>query len=106
VTNTPTITPTQGPDIFHVAQNAFNPPAGSVSIYINTPTLGDYKMKIYNSAGEFINDLGLGTPTAGTSHSFSWNGTDAAGGPCASGVYIIYYRNLFGAHMAKVILLR
>jgi len=35
-----------------------------------------------------------------------WNGTDTAGTPCASGVYIIYYRELLGVHVAKIVLLR
>jgi hypothetical protein len=105
ITFTPTETSTPGPDVFYISKNVFTP-GQPVSIYISYPEPGNYEMKIYNSAGEFINDLGLGTPPNGTSHSYSWNGTGAVGQACASGVYIIYYVEPYKVREAKIILLR
>jgi len=105
ITFTPTNTSTPGPDVFYISKNVFSP-GQPVSIYISYPEVGHYEMKIYNSAGEFINDLGPGTPPNGTSHSYLWNGTGAVGQACASGVYIIYYVEPYKVHEAKIILLR
>jgi len=82
------------------------PSSGPVSIYINMSNPGNYVMKIYNSAGEFINDLYPGTPPTGQSHYFLWDGLDKVGSPCASGIYIIYYVEPLKAREAKILLLR
>jgi hypothetical protein len=106
ITASPTETPTPGPDVFYISKNAISPSSGPVSIYISYPEAGHYEMKIYNSAGEFINNLGLGSPTGGTAHSYIWRGQNQAGQNCASGIYIIYYVEPNRVREAKIILLR
>ena len=105
ITNTPTITSTPAPEVFYVSKNVITPSSGPVSIYVSYPNPGNYVMKIYNSAGEFIKNLS-GNPVAGDTHSFSWDGTDTVGSPCASGLYIIYYLEPLHVHEARIVLLR
>lgn len=91
ITFTPTPPPAQA-DIFFISQNLMNPALGPVSIYVAyTLYPGEYSLKVYNSAGEFIKDI---APTqqlnAPVFKSYTWDGTNRYGNPCASGVYLIY----------------
>ena len=82
------------------------PASGPVSIYVSYQEPGVYGLKIYNSAGEFIDDLDPGTNPTGLSHSFSWDGSNYLKQKCASGIYIIYYLQPRKVSEAKILLLR
>jgi hypothetical protein len=104
---TPTITDTPDPGSrFFVSKNILDPGSGPVSIYASSPTAGPCSVRIFNSAGEFIKDLGEGTPPTGPLHSFSWNGTNSNQQPCASGLYVIYCLRPGATNEAKILLLR
>jgi len=103
---TPTITFTPGPEVFYISKNVISPTSGPVSIYSSYSDSGRHEMKIYNSAGEFIVDLGAGTPPGGVFHSYQWNGKNLLGQDCASGLYIIYDLEPSRIREAKIILLR
>jgi hypothetical protein len=107
VTLSPTITNTPGPLVFYISKNVITSPASPVSIYVSYQIPGNYGMKIYNSAGEFIVDLAHSNydPTQ-LSHSFSWDGTNYLGQKCASGIYLIYYLQPRQVSEAKILLLR
>ena len=106
ITFTPTITDTPGPEAFYISKNVITSGSGPVSIYVSYPIAGQHALKIYNSAGEFIVDLGARNPSDGTSHSYLWNGQNYLNQNCASGVYIIYEVEPAKVREAKVVLLR
>lgn len=103
---TPTITFTPVPSTFFISENVITPTSGPVSIYVSFPEAGKYEMKIYNSNGEFIKDLGQGVSSGVNSYSFSWAGTNYLNQPCASGIYIIYFLQPLGVKEAKILLIR
>ena len=111
ITNTPTITTTPNPtpvpeDIFYVNQNLFNSSNGSVSIYVAYNSYpGDYRLWIYNSAGELIKKMDTQQLSAPISKSYLWDGTNTLGNKCASGVYILYLIEPFSRKTKRVLLI-
>lgn len=106
--NTCTFTPTPvNEDIFYVDKNLFKPVNGqAVSIYIGNSTSGEYALRVYNSAGELVRVLGDQYLTSLVSQSYSWDGKNSSGTPCASGVYVLYLVEPFGEKMRRVLLVR
>lgn len=66
--------------------NPFNP---STTISFDLPERADVHLSVYDAMGRRVSTLASGSFDAGT-HDVSWNGTDAAGAPVASGIY--FYR--------------
>jgi hypothetical protein len=107
ITNTPTITPTPGPETFYISLNKIDSASGPVSIYMSYPTIGVHGLKIYNSAGEFIDNLtDQGTDPNGVAHSYLWDGTNYLHQKCAGGIYIIYAVEPLRIRESKILLLR
>ena len=107
ITNTPTITPTPGPETFYISLNTITSASGPVSVYMSYPRTGVHGLKIYNSAGEFINNLNDdGTDPNGVAHAYLWDGTNYLHQKCASGIYIIYAIEPLRIREAKILLLR
>jgi hypothetical protein len=107
-TSTPTITPTPPPsvDIFYVARNSFIASEG-VSINVQYSQFpGNYDLKIYNTAGEFIKSLDTDYITQPVNRNYTWDGTNKYGNHCASGVYILYLIEPFDRKLKRVILIK
>jgi hypothetical protein len=79
--------PGQAPAPAILAQNWPNPFNPSTSISFELLTAGPARLDVYDLRGRLVTtllDKELGTGT----HSLDWDGTDAAGAPVASGVYL------------------
>lgn len=63
-------------------------------------------VRVYNSAGEFVKDLGEGSPPSGQVRSYFWDGRNTSGGNCASGIYVLYALRPERTDEAKILLLR
>jgi len=94
------ILPTQ----FALQQNIPNPFNPSTSLAIDFPQASDYKLTIYNIAGQTVRTFS-GNTEAGTL-SITWDGRDARGGAVATGVY--FYSVEAGAFkdVKKMVLLK
>ncbi len=73
------------PTQFALKQNFPNPFNPSTSMAIDFPTASDYKLTIYNVAGQIVRAFS-GHSEAG-SVTMTWDGRDAGGGQVATGVY-------------------
>lgn len=111
-TCTPTSTPTATStlvmaDSFYINKNAFTPSQGPVSIFVAyTEYPGPFSLLIYNTAGEHVKTLfsqQLGGPV---NQWYSWDGTNTAGGHCASGVYLFYLTEPYSRKVKRVLLIR
>ena len=67
---------------------------------------GDLSLDIYNSAGEHIKTLISQSEPGSYSQGVLWDGTNKYGDPCASGVYLIIYREPFAVKTKRVLLVR
>jgi hypothetical protein len=115
-TATPTITPTPPPalpDVFYIDHNVFSPANGSLIVQVDCAVFpGNYSLKIYNTAGEFIQDLSKAAnnpPYLNTQlppQTYYWDGTNYAGNKCASGVYFFHLVEPTGDKTKRVILVR
>src|SRR6185436_11493304 len=90
-------------DTFNISKNLFMPAQESLTIKTTfTCYPGQYSMKIYNSAGEFIRTLDSQYITGPFASSFPpWDGKNASGEDVASGVYIINLNEPFSRKVAK-----
>ena len=103
-TCTPTPTPVEE---FNVSLNVLRPSQGGVTIMVASAVFpGELSLMIYNSAGEHIKTLLSETLTNSILQTVVWDGTNKYGAPCASGVYLIYYREPFAVQMKKILLVR
>jgi M6 family metalloprotease-like protein len=88
-----------------LAQNSPNPfnPTTSISFYL--PKRTKVRMEVYDIAGRLVTRLASGIFEAGP-HRVEWNGTNAAGTPVGSGIYL--YRMIAGKQMMsrKMMLLK
>jgi hypothetical protein len=73
------------PTQFALQQNFPNPFNPSTSLAIDFPTASDYKLTIYNIAGQTVRTF-AGNTEAGTL-TLTWDGHDARGSQVATGVY-------------------
>ncbi len=79
------------PRQFALLQNAPNPFNPSTQIAFDLPNDEAVSLEIFNLAGRHVATLVNRRYTAGR-HTISWNGTDDAGRPVASGVYAYWLR--------------
>ncbi len=75
------------PSSFELRQNYPNPFNPSTTIELQVFEAGPVELTIYDILGRRITTLAEGVLSTGT-YSFIWNGTDAAGSPVASGLYL------------------
>jgi len=106
-TCTPSPTPASV-DIFTLDRNLFNPAVDKVVSmdvgYSSYP--GNYSLRIYNTAGEHIQTL-VSRRVNGPIHDhWTWDGTNKAGDPCASGVYVIYLVEPYSKKVKRLLLIR
>lgn len=90
---------------YALAQNYPNPFNPSTTIRYSLKKRSDVALEIYNMLGQRVKTLAAGEQVTGT-YSVLWDGTNNAGAPVASGVYI--YRLRAGDFVAsrKLMLLR
>jgi hypothetical protein len=109
-TFTPTHTPTATlvfRDEFHVSENAFRPSAGPVSLFVAyTRYPGEFSLEVYNSVGEKVYRIAAEPLTAPLFRSYSWDGRNQYGEPCASGIYLLVLTEPFDRKIRKVLLIR
>lgn len=73
------------PTNFELSQNFPNPFNPSTTIRFSLPTASDWQLSIYNVSGQLVRQFS-GSNEAGFV-DVTWNATDRAGSPVASGVY-------------------
>jgi len=81
------VAPTGHPPAFSLAQNVPNPFNPSTTIRFDVPSNGHVELAIYGTNGQLVRVLVDG-PLAAGGHAVTWDGTNAAGRACASGVYL------------------
>jgi flagellar hook assembly protein FlgD len=67
---------------------------------------GLYDLTIYNSAGEQIKKIDLGSIEGASYKTYSWDGKNKYGDLCASGVYVIYLAKPMSTKLARVLFIR
>jgi hypothetical protein len=72
-----------------VHPNPFNP---RVQIRFGLPQEGAVDVAVFDLQGRKVRDLLVGEPLPAGYHELSWEGSDAAGAPAASGVYLFRVR--------------
>jgi hypothetical protein len=98
---------TQGNEAFFISKNLLQPAQGAVSIYVATSQYpGPLKLRIFNSAGEYIQTLEDRHLTAPFQNSYSWRGTNWKGDAVASGVYFFFLTEPTDIKKAKLLLVR
>ena len=106
-TGTPSLTHTPGTGFF-VSRNKFEPGTGDtvdVNVHLSLPGL--CFLRVYNSAGERVKTLYWSSQeTAPKDIKGTWDGTNDAGQPVASGVYVLHFTSTFDSATAKVLLVR
>jgi hypothetical protein len=90
---------------FYLKQNYPNPFNPSTLIEYRLPQADQVEIDIYNSLGQHIKRLIDGNQPAGL-HHVSWEGTDTAGNPVASGVYIYRIRTSQNEAHRKMLFIR
>jgi hypothetical protein len=92
------------PTEFALRQNYPNPFNPSTSMALDLPNASDYRLTIYNIAGQVVKTY-AGPSEAGTL-TVTWDGTNSVGGKVASGVY--FYRAEAGTFNAtrKMVLMK
>jgi hypothetical protein len=79
-----------GPEVrqvFTLSPNAPNPFNAATSIRFELYRAGDVSLVVYDSLGRVVARLVEGHLNAGQ-HAVTWDGTDDAGAPVSSGVYV------------------
>lgn len=82
--------------------NPFNP---STTIGFSLPQAGKAVVMVYNARGQLVRNL-IRADLAAGDHSLVWDGTDSAGTPCASGVYLLRVKCGKGVGTAKLLMLK
>jgi flagellar hook assembly protein FlgD len=77
----------QKPDAFLLHQNYPNPFNPGTQITFALPRAGVVTLQVYDLQGREVKTLVNQRRAAGT-HTVRWDGTDEAGNPVASGVYL------------------
>ena len=90
-----------------MSKNLFRGSQEPVSIFVATSKYpGDFSLKIYNSAGEFVRVLDDRQITEPFQHTYLWDGRNRYGEMCGSGVYLIRLIEPYGVRTARVLLVR
>jgi hypothetical protein len=82
--------------------NPFNP---STTVSFQLPEAGRARISVFNARGQMVKQL-LDSELAAGEHHLIWNGTDAKGSPCASGVYLLRVESGRSSGSAKLLLLK
>ncbi len=76
------------PSVFSLSPNYPNPFNAGTRIQFSLPKAGELRMQIFDVKGALVRRLAQAYYDAGT-HFITWDGRDAWGQPCASGVYLL-----------------
>ncbi|OGS18577.1 MAG: hypothetical protein A3J83_05475, partial [Elusimicrobia bacterium RIFOXYA2_FULL_40_6] len=90
--------------------NPFNPDKGYTILKYMVPqgqTVTSLKIRVYNVAGELVDELPEQTNLAGgQAYYFTWTGTNKNNNKCAQGVYIVLFKSNLGVTKTKLVLVR
>ncbi len=90
------------PPAMKVFPNPFNP---STTIEYRLSAADHVQLSLYNQRGQLVKHLLAQQKPAGL-HRLSWDGTDASGKPCASGVYFLKLTGARHSEGAKLLLMK
>ena len=93
------------PAMLALYQNAPNPFNPSTTIRFSIPAIGHAYLAVYDANGRLVQVLVNGELAAGADE-VAWDGTDAAGRPAASGIYLIRLTTSSGAITQRATLVR
>jgi hypothetical protein len=94
-------------DVLYLSENLLQPSQAPVSIFWSTSLYpGHLKLRIYNTAGEWIQTLDDTQVSAPYQNSTSWSGTNWKGDRLASGVYFFLLTNATDTKTARLLLVR
>jgi hypothetical protein len=82
-----------------------NPARDACAVRFRLPAPGAVRLSIVDPGGRRVRDLALGTLEPGE-HVASWDRRDAAGRPCASGLYFLVLRGAGQTATARVAVTR
>ena len=82
--------------------NPFNP---STTVQFEVPAPGKVSLVVYNLLGQKVRTLAEGEFTPGRYHR-QWDGTNDAGQPVASGIYLLYFKAGDFRQTRRMLLLR
>jgi N-acetylneuraminic acid mutarotase len=108
-TFTPTTTATATiayADNFLITKNVFNSSQPVSMLVQYAPVTGDFNLSVYNTAGELVKVIDASYHGTPTNTWYRWDGTNKAGNPCASGVYIISLTEPFSHKLKKVLYIK
>jgi len=101
------VTHTFSTDYFVVDRNLYLPGADPMTMkarYSKFP--GRYGLRIYNSAGELVRVVVEKRLSQRVDETYTWDGRNDAGDPCASGVYIAVLMAPYDTYYDKFLLAR
>ncbi len=93
------------PFSFTLSQNYPNPFNATTEIRFSLARSADVKLTVYNLLGQNVKTLIDGRTSAGE-HRVAWDGTDASGRPCATGVYLYRLQTEIMSECHKMVLLK
>jgi hypothetical protein len=93
------------PSGFTLSQNYPNPFNASTEIRFSLARAGEITLTIYNLLGQEVRTIASGRYAAGE-HRLSWDGTDHAENPCASGLYLYRLATDYSIQAKKMLLLK
>jgi flagellar hook assembly protein FlgD len=77
-----------------------------LKIHLGCPLSGRLSLRVYNSAGEWIETLEDRELTSSWDHWYQWNGTNHNHEWVASGIYLLRLASPTGVSIAKVVVIR
>jgi|GEM_PF-5959901 len=96
-----------GSDVLFLSKNLLQPFQEPVSIFWSTNQYPAHlKLRIYNTAGEWVQTLDDKQVSARYQNSISWTGTNWKGDRLASGVYFFLLTDAAGSKRARLLLVR
>lgn len=93
------------PLVFSLSQNAPNPFNPTTSIRFTVPARGTVSLAVYDVSGRVVRVLVDRTFDAGP-HEAVWDGTDSAGRPVASGIYLYRLEAAGNVRVRRMVLVR
>ena len=93
------------PSSFTLSQNYPNPFNATTEIRFSLARASDVTLTIYNLLGQEVKTLVNGRTSAGE-HRVAWDGTDASGKPCGTGVYLYQLQTTDASQSRKMLLLK
>jgi flagellar hook capping protein FlgD/List-Bact-rpt repeat protein len=77
-----------GPRVVRLFEPAPNPARGAAAIAFELPAAGEVRLAVYDVTGRFVRSLIAASMPEGA-HRMIWDGTDSAGRPAGTGLYVL-----------------